>query len=96
MVMLGDGSDISVGVAVLAGGDGAWPQLGGWLEQRAAQVLQEPQAVGGHSQAAPAAGGPVEDSPSATATEVRDQLSMRFEVLLPASERASAAVAAGG
>jgi hypothetical protein len=54
MVMLGDGSDISVGVAVLAGVDGAWPQLGGWLEQRAAQVLQEPQAVGGHSQAAPA------------------------------------------
>src|SRR5208282_4960714 len=38
MVMLGDGGDISVGVAVLAGGDGAWPQLGGWLEQRAAQA----------------------------------------------------------
>jgi hypothetical protein len=43
---LGDGSDIPVGVAVLAGGNGAWPQLGGWLEQRAAQVLQEPQAGG--------------------------------------------------
>jgi hypothetical protein len=44
--MSGDGGDIPVGVAVLAGGDGAWPQLGGWLEQRAAQVLQEPQAGG--------------------------------------------------
>ena len=47
MVMLGDGSDISVGVAVLAGGDGAWPQLGGWLEQRAAQVATDPPGVGG-------------------------------------------------
>src|SRR5262249_54903828 len=43
--------------------DGAWPQLTGWFEQRAAQVLQEPQALGGHGQAAPAAGGPVENGP---------------------------------
>src|SRR5262245_44440634 len=43
--------------------DGAWPQLTGWFEQRAAQVLQEPQAIWGHGQAAPAAGGPVEHGP---------------------------------
>src|SRR5215813_15289226 len=43
--------------------DGAWPQLTGWFEQRATQVLQEPQAIWGHGQAAPAAGGPVEHGP---------------------------------
>jgi hypothetical protein len=43
---------------------GAWPQLAGWFERRAAgQVLQEPQPVGGHGQAAPAAGGLVEHGP---------------------------------
>ena len=47
----------------LAGGDGAWPELAGWFEQRAAQVLQRAQAVGGHGQAAPAAGGPVQYGP---------------------------------
>ena len=63
MVRLGGGSD-SFGLIVgLVGGDGAWPQLAGWFEQRAAQVLQQPQAVGGHGQAAPAAGGPVEHGP---------------------------------
>ncbi|MGO9082372.1 MAG: hypothetical protein ACLQDY_25645 [Streptosporangiaceae bacterium] len=51
----------------LGRGDGAWPQLAGWLEQRAAQVLQEPQAVWGHRQAAPAAGGPVQDGPDQAA-----------------------------
>src|SRR5215475_7184734 len=43
--------------------DGAWPQLTGWFEQRATQVLQEPQAIWGHGQAASAAGGPVEHGP---------------------------------
>src|SRR5215831_654938 len=43
--------------------DGAWPQLAGWFEQRATQVLQEPQAIWGHGQAAPAAGSPVEHGP---------------------------------
>jgi hypothetical protein len=47
----------------LAGGHGAWLQLAGWFEQGPAQVVQEPEAVGGHGQAAPAAGGPVEDGP---------------------------------
>ena len=63
MVRLGGGSD-SFGVIIgLSGGDCAWPQLGGWFEQGPAQVLQQAQAVGGHGQAAPAAGGAVEDGP---------------------------------
>jgi hypothetical protein len=63
MVRLGGGSD-SFGVILGLGvGDGAWPQLGGGFEQGAAQVLQEAQAAGGHGQAAPAAGGPVQDGP---------------------------------
>src|SRR6266568_2375417 len=44
-------------------GGGARPQLGRGLEQGAAQVLQQAQAGGGHGQAAPAAGGPVEHGP---------------------------------
>jgi hypothetical protein len=41
MIRLGDGAD-SFGWAVgLAGCAGAWPELAGWFEQRAAQVLQE-------------------------------------------------------
>ncbi len=53
MIRLGDGAD-SFGADVgLAGCDGAWPQLAGWFEPRAAQVLQQPQAVRGHGQAAP-------------------------------------------
>ena len=63
MVMLGGGTDILGAVVVLAGGDGAWPELAGRVEQRAAQVLQQPQAVAGHGQAAPAAGGAVQDGP---------------------------------
>ena len=50
-------------IAGLGGGDGAWPHLGGWFEQGPAQVLQQAQAIGGHGQAAPAAGGPVEHGP---------------------------------
>ena len=63
MVMLSGGCDILGAVVVPGGGDGAWPQLAGRFEQRAAQVLEQPQAVAGHGQAAPAAGGPVQDGP---------------------------------
>ena len=63
MVMLGDGTDILGTFVVLSGGDGAWPQLAGRVEQRAAQVLQQAEAVAGHGQAAPAAGGAVQDCP---------------------------------
>src|SRR5260370_27718940 len=37
-------------IMLRAAGYGAWPQLAGWFEQRAAQVLQQAQAVGGHGQ----------------------------------------------
>src|SRR6266566_9705166 len=63
MVMLGDSTDISGAVVVLGRGDGAWPELAGRVEQRAAQVLQQPEPVGGHGQAAPAAGGAVQHGP---------------------------------
>jgi hypothetical protein len=62
MIRLGDGADSSGAVGGL-GGDGAWPEVAGWFEQRAAQVLQEPQAARSHGQAAPATGGPVQDGP---------------------------------
>src|SRR5258708_19673485 len=61
MVRLGDGTDSFGTVSGLSGGHGAWPQLGGWVEQRAAQVLELAQSGGGHGEAAPAAGGAVED-----------------------------------
>ena len=63
MVMLGGGTDILRGVTGLAGGDGAGPWLAGWVEQGAARVLEQPEAVAGHGQAAPAAGGAVQDGP---------------------------------
>ena len=63
MIMLGGGTDILRGVGVLAGGYFAWLELAGWVEQRAAQVLQVAQAVAGHGQAAPAAGGAVLHGP---------------------------------
>src|SRR5438105_8307374 len=63
MVILGDGCDSFWLIILRVAGNGAWPQLAGWFEQRAAQVLQQAQAVGGHGQPAPAAGGPVEDGP---------------------------------
>src|SRR5260370_35989454 len=56
MIRLGDGADSFAGVGWLAGGDGAWPELAGWGEQGAAQGLEQPQAVPGHGEAAPAAG----------------------------------------
>ena len=43
--MLGDGTDIMKGVSVFDGGYCAWPELAGRVEQGAAQVLQEAQAV---------------------------------------------------
>ena len=63
MVMLGGGADIHGAVIVLGLGYGAWPELAGRCEQRAAQVLQQPEAVAGHGQAAPAAGGAVQHGP---------------------------------
>jgi hypothetical protein len=63
MIRLGDGADSLGPVGGLAGSDGAWPQLAGWVEQGAAQVLQEPQPFGGHGEPAPAAGGAVQDGP---------------------------------
>ena len=63
MVRLGDGTDSFGVIFGLGDGDGAWPQLGGRFEQGPAQVLEVPEPVGGHGQAAPAAGGPVQDGP---------------------------------
>src|SRR6516162_9064530 len=63
MVMLGGGADILEVLVVPGGGYGAWPELAGRVEQRAAQVLQQPESVGGHGQAAPAAGGAVQHGP---------------------------------
>jgi hypothetical protein len=63
MVMLGGGADILGVLVVPGGGDGAWPELAGRVKQGAAQVLQQPEPVAGHSQAAPAAGGAVQDRP---------------------------------
>jgi hypothetical protein len=53
-VRLGGRSD-SFGLIVGLGCcDSAWPQLAGRFEQRAAQVLEQPQPVTGHGEAAPA------------------------------------------
>ena len=45
MVMLGDCTDILWAFVVPCGGYGAWPELAGRVEERAAQVLQLPEAV---------------------------------------------------
>src|SRR5215471_18244188 len=63
MVMLGDSTDILRAVVVPGGGNGWWPELARWFEERAAQVLEEAEAVAGHGQAAPAPGGAVQDGP---------------------------------
>ena len=63
MVMLGDSTDILGAVVVPGGGYGAWPELAGRIEQGAAQVLQQPETVSRHGQAAPAAGGAVQHGP---------------------------------
>ena len=63
MLMLGGGCDSRV--RAVGRGFGGWlrPEPAGRSEQEAAQVLQQAQAVGGHGQAAPAAGGPVQHGP---------------------------------
>ncbi len=58
--MLGDGSDSLVVVWRVVDG---WSDRGGWVEELAAQVLQQAQALRGHGEPAPAAGGPVQDGP---------------------------------
>jgi hypothetical protein len=63
VVRLGDGTDILGRIAGLTRGGGMWPKLAGWFEQGSAQALQEPEPGWGHGQAAPAAGGPVQDGP---------------------------------
>jgi hypothetical protein len=40
-----------------------WPALAAWFEQGMAQVLEQPQAVGGHGEAAPAGGGTLGHGP---------------------------------
>jgi hypothetical protein len=61
-VRLGSGSD-SLGLVFRLGDGGrARPELAWRVEQGPAQVLQ-PQAVAGHGEAAPSAGGPVEHGP---------------------------------
>ena len=63
MMMLGGGADILGMVVVPCGGSSARPELTGRVEQGAAQVLQQAQAVGRHGQPAPATGCPVQDGP---------------------------------
>ena len=72
-VTLCGGADSFRAARGLAGSDSAWPEPAGWFEHRPAQVLQKPQPVGGHGQAAPADRGTVEDSP----TTVRQVASKR-------------------
>src|SRR5205823_10357747 len=63
MVILGDGTDIFGAVVVPGGGCFAWLELAGRVEEGAAQVLEVAEPVAGHGQAAPAAGGTVQDGP---------------------------------
>jgi hypothetical protein len=58
--MLGDSSDCLVVARIVVDG---WSDRGRWVEELAAQVLQQAQALGGHGEPAPAAGGPVQDGP---------------------------------
>src|SRR6266704_3573539 len=58
--MLGDGADSLVVVWRVVDG---WSDRGGWVEELAAQVLQQAQALRCHGEHAPAAGGPVQDGP---------------------------------
>jgi hypothetical protein len=62
-VRLVSGSDSLGLVFRLGDGGGARPERAWRVEQGPAQVLQQPQAVAGHGQAAPSAGGPVEHGP---------------------------------
>jgi hypothetical protein len=49
---LSGGCDILGTVVIPGGGYGSWPELAGRVEQGAAQVLEQAQAVAGHGQAA--------------------------------------------
>src|SRR5260370_15788296 len=94
MVRLGGGSDSFGTVSDLGGGHGAWPQLGGGIKQRPAQVLELAQSGGCHGEAAPAAGGAVQDGPdqgeaAGLAGEPADDLD-------PAAGLAERSLAAGG
>jgi len=60
MVMLSGSADILGTVVVPGGGCGAWPELAGWFEQGAAQVLEQAQAFAHRGQAAQAASGAVQ------------------------------------
>ena len=62
-VVMSGGADILGAFVVLGGGYGAGPELAGRVEHGAAQVLEQPRAVAGQGQAAPAAGGAVQDGP---------------------------------
>jgi len=61
-------------IAGLGRGDGAWPQLAGWFEQRAAQVLEQPQPVSRHGEPAPAGRWYGPSTPSAGAAAFRHAL----------------------
>src|SRR5260370_1666639 len=63
MVRLGGGTDSFGTVSDLGGGHGAWPELGGGIKPRPAQVLELAESGGCHGEAAPAAGGAVQDGP---------------------------------
>src|SRR5512133_2733354 len=91
MMMLCGSADILRALAGSGGGYGAWPELAGRVEQRAAQVLQQPQAVAGHGQATPAAGGAVQHGPdqaqaAGLAEGPLDEVRMPDAVVVPGGE----------
>jgi hypothetical protein len=61
MAMLSGGADIFRAVVVSLAVTVRGRSWRGWFEERAAQVLEQPEAVGRLGQAAPAAGGAVQD-----------------------------------
>src|ERR1017187_4345753 len=63
MIRLGHGADSFGTVWDVGGGHGAWPQLAGWFEQRAAQVVQQAQPGVGGVHAAPSSAGAVQHGP---------------------------------
>lgn len=72
MATLGDGTDIVGAVIVSGSGDGICPELAGRFEERAAQILQQPQAIGRHGQATP----PREARSKTAQTSVRQLVSL--------------------
>jgi hypothetical protein len=63
MVRLGGGADILRHVAVLAAVTVPGRSWRGWFEQRAAQVLEQPESVAAYGQAAPTSGAAVQYGP---------------------------------